>query len=130
MILNSPQGVVITQVVTAPQKQTRKTPVESSPFLFADMPAAAPLSERARLDRESQEFIEAVTTNGPLLLPTMAGRAVGVSQQRVHALIEEGKLTSVEFFGHKWVYLQELQNRQSAPKARGGRPRKVVSTAA
>lgn len=130
IILKSGEGVVITQVVTAPQTKTRKPLDESSPFLFADMPAAAPLNERARLERESKEFIEAVTTNGPLLLPSMAGRAVGVSPQRVSALIDEGKLSAVEFFGHRWVYLQQLQERQAAPRDKGGRPRKDVSSAA
>jgi hypothetical protein len=80
------------------------------------------LTERGKLERESEEFTKAVTDHGPLLLPTMAARAVGISQSRVHALMTDGKLASLDFFGHRWVYLHELQARQAQPKSKGGRP--------
>ena len=116
----------LSPVVTALSSDTRQSPEDPGQFLFADMPASAPLDSQARLERESEEFAIAVRDNGPLLLPAIAARVVGLSQQRVSALLDSGKLTAVEFFGHKWVYLRQLQARQAAPKHKGGRPLKIA----
>lgn len=129
VFLKSGKQGALSQVVTATHTP-KNLAQDPSPFLFADMPESAPLSERAKLESESKLFTEAVASNGPLLLPSMAARVVGVSQQRVSALVDEGKLAALNFFGHRWVYLHELQSRQAAPKNRGGRPRVRNTTAA
>lgn len=64
-----------------------------------------------------------------LLIQAQAAHLLGVSPQALQDLIERKRLRSWEFFGKTYVSARELAERQAAPKAKGGRPRKEAVAA-
>jgi hypothetical protein len=94
--------------------------VASHPWLI-EVPASA-LAKTARDDWES--YIADCHAEGGLLLPTTAARLLDVHRSRPFQLLDAGKLTRFEHFGHTWVSCRELKERLLAPVDRGGRPKK------
>ncbi len=109
--------------VQASHSQTNTPP--NSDYL-PGMPEAAPLSERATLERESRNYEEAISVHGPLVPPAIGGRLLNVTPQAVHTLMERGKLTRLEIFGNPWIPVFEIRARLNSPRDKGGRPRKTA----
>lgn len=54
------------------------------------------------------EWSEAIEKHGPLVLRSQVPLILDVSRQRVHALIDEGKLTVVHVRESQWVTVESL----------------------
>lgn len=95
-------------------------PPAAQPWLI-EVPAAA-LAKTAREDWEG--YIAACASEGGLLQPGTAAKLLDVHRSRPWQLIDGGKLTKFEHFGHTWVSCREIKERLLAPPDRGGRPKK------
>ena len=56
-----------------------------------------------------------------LVLAATAGKLLGVHRSRVYQLLDTGRLTRFEHFGHQWLSCGEIMQRLSEPPA-AGRP--------
>ena len=90
--------------------------------LLPGMPEPQPLSDRAILEREAENYEAAVSSHGPLVPPAIGGRLLNISPQAVHSLMDRGKLTRLELFGNPWVPVSEIRARLASPREKGGRP--------
>lgn len=90
--------------------------------LLPGMPEPEPLSERAILEREIENYEAAVSLHGVLVPPAVGGRLLNITPQAVHCLMDRGKLTRLELFGNPWVSVSEIRARLAAPREKGGRP--------
>lgn len=70
-----------------------------------------------------QEYQDDCEREKGLVLPSTAGKLLGVHRSRAYQLIEAGKLTEFNHFGHIWLSCTELMHRLSEPVDKGGRPR-------
>lgn len=61
--------------------------------------SAAPAKPRSRV----RQFVDATLKHGPLLTPTLVAEALGISRQRVHVLLDEGRIATVEVAGERYV---------------------------
>jgi hypothetical protein len=86
-----------------------------------EVPANA-LAKTAR--QEWEAYCTDATAEGGLLQPTTAARLLDVHRSRAFQLLDAGKLTRFEHFGHSWISCRELKDRLLAPVDRGGRPKK------
>jgi hypothetical protein len=86
---------------------------------------ALPKREKSRLGRlwdHFQEVRAAVKENGALLPQHYAADLLGLSRQRVHVLVNEGKLKSIEVGGLRYVTESSLVAWAQAERDKGGRP--------
>jgi hypothetical protein len=97
-------------------------PRVNEPWLI-EVPASV-LAKTARDEWES--YIADSTTEGGLLLPGTAAKLLDVHKSRPFQLLDAGKLTRFEHFGHTWISCRELKQRLLAPPDRGGRPKKAA----
>ena len=99
--------------------------VSEFPFV-ADMPKREK-SRLARLWDTFQQIREATNRHGCLLPQHYAADLLGVSRQRVHVLVNEGRLTSVEVAGVRYVTEDSLLAWATSERDKGGRPPSVPS---
>lgn len=93
---------------------------------FVGLPAATPSAD-VILKREIQEWSRVAAEWGPLVLPSIAANAVGISKERVSQLVSGGKINVWTFFAREWVSLPEVQfHVTTAHKRVGGRPKKAA----
>ncbi len=94
--------------------------------LLPGMPEPVKLSERDVLEREARNYEAAVSVHGPLVPPALGGRILRISPQGVQHLMKRGSLTRLDIFGTPWIPFNEVTSRLSAPRSKGGRPRKIA----
>jgi hypothetical protein len=90
------------------------------PWLM-EVPATV-LAKTARDDWES--YIADSAAEGGLLQPGTAAKLLDVHRSRPWQLLDAGKLTRFEHFGHTWVSCREIMERLTSPTPTG-RPKKV-----
>lgn len=66
-------------------------------FPFAQIDVVAPRRSALR------KFIDATLEHGPLAPQSMIAEAMGVSRQRVHQLVSEGRIATVTVNAHKLI---------------------------
>lgn len=72
-------------------------------------PKGRRLSPAQKLQRDIEEYQRVMTTEaGPLITQMVAARLLGVSKQRVFALVNGGRLRRWEFFCMPYVSLPEV----------------------
>jgi len=69
--------------------------------------------------------MDAIDQHGPLLTQVMASNVMQVSRQRVHQLVNDGKLASVEVNGTPMVPVAAVEA-WMAEETKAGRPRSVT----
>jgi hypothetical protein len=92
----------------------------AEPWLI-EVPSRA-LAKTARDDWES--YIADSVAEGGLLQPATAARLLDVHKSRPFQLLDSGKLTRFEHFGHSWVSCREIKDRLLSPPP-AGRPKKA-----
>jgi len=91
---------------------------------------AMPKREKSRLARVWEQFQlvrEAVRIHGALIPQSYAKTLLDLSKQRVHQLVNEGKLTSIDLGGVRYVTEKSILAWAEA-EHKTGRPVKVPST--
>ncbi len=56
-----------------------------------------------------RQWLDATDKHGPLLTPVLAAAAAALSRQRIHTLINEGRLATVEVGEHRMVPVAALE---------------------
>jgi hypothetical protein len=80
---------------------------------------------------ELKRFRDLCKEHEGLTSPFFAKIALGVSKQRVHELMKNGKLPSFEILGKTFIACDVLESFCKVERHdRGGRPRKIVEVAA
>ncbi len=59
-----------------------------------------------------------------LLLPSIAARLVGVTNQRIRQLLDDGSFTKFEHLDKTWLSRRELSAWVHSERDKGGRPKK------
>lgn len=77
---------------------------------------------RKTIREEWQAYSDDSEEQKGLVLASVAGKLLGVHRSRAYQLLEAGKLTRFEHFGHVWLSCIELMQRLSEPVDKGGRP--------
>jgi hypothetical protein len=72
------------------------------------------------------EYIEAHNEHGPLLSQALVAGALKVSRQRVHQLVEKGRIAIIEVGGHRFVPAAVL-NLFLTHYRRGERPTEITA---
>src|SRR5262245_40335122 len=75
------------------------------------MPPAAPAPRPGTLEAHKAEwrrFFKLVKQHEGLCLPIAAMAALGVSKQRVHQLMDEGRLVNYTVFGKRYIACDQL----------------------
>jgi hypothetical protein len=70
-----------------------------------------------------QDYTSDCEAEKGLVMPSTASKLLGVHRSRVYQLLQAGKLTEFDHFGHRWLSCTELMHRLSEPADKGGRPR-------
>lgn len=91
------------------------------PFL-ADVPKAP--SKLQRVLEVSKKLSKAIDVHGDLVPRDIVAKVVGISRQRVHQLVEEGKITQVDIDGYLFVTQASLVEWVKEER-KGGRPPKI-----
>jgi hypothetical protein len=99
------------------------TAVEQS--LFPDMPVAAPTKQRNKWD-EIKEIAELSRKHGQLLPQMFASPILGVTSERVFALVQENRFRTWQFLGKTWLCEDDLLAYGQSDR-RAGRPKKERS---
>jgi hypothetical protein len=86
--------------------------------LFPGLAAVAPKRSKFR------QFMDAFEKHGPLLTQVMASNVMGVSRSRVHQLVHNGKLASVDVAGDLMVPVAAVELWLAEDVDVGGRPKK------
>ncbi len=73
-----------------------------------------------------KDFIKLSKEEGGLLLPYQAALVLDVSRVRIFQLLDAGLLASWDFFGQRYLSVQQLQARRDAD-VKGGRPKKTLA---
>lgn len=72
-------------------------------------PAGVKLSRKEKLKRDIEEYTRAMQGEaGPLIIRSVAADVLGLSTQRVHQLVDAGRLRIWEYFDVKYVSLPEV----------------------
>ncbi len=74
------------------------------------------------LREEWQAYSDDSEQQKGLVLASIAGKLLGVHKSRVYQLLDSGRLTRFEHFGHQWLSAGEIMDRLSEPRSLGGRP--------
>ncbi len=83
-----------------------------------------PASSTAKSARQEWEaYMTTSLAEGGLLQPSTAARLLDVHKSRAFQLLDAGKLTRFEHFGHSWVSCREIKERLLSPTPTG-RPKK------
>jgi len=90
--------------------------------LFPNIAAHAP--KRSKF----AQVMGAIEQHGPLLSQVMASYVMGVSRQRVHELVHNGKLASVEVANQLLVPVAAIEFWLAEEEDKGGRPKAVTLT--
>jgi hypothetical protein len=69
-----------------------------------------------------RKFLDATAEHGTLMTQALCAPVMGVSKQRVHQLVESGKLAVVDIDGKRFIPVTALDLWLSEEKDRGGRP--------
>ena len=91
------------------------------PVTSLDVPAARTNEPFPLSPANVETLLEVVRREGELLTFTQAGRALGVSHQRVSFLVAGGTLPCVEVLGHPYIPARAVEARKAAG-VRNGRP--------
>lgn len=99
----------------------------------AEFPFTSELPKRQRTRLQSlwdqlSEIRAVVESKGMLIPASMAAKVLGVSRQRVHDLIKEGRLENVEMNGHNFITEASVVDYAKSER-KAGRPVKGVQTA-
>jgi len=73
---------------------------------FFDFPVIAEKAKRRGL---FAQYLEATEENGPMVPVPMVASALGVSRQRVHVLLNQGRIASVRLCGRDYIPLASLE---------------------
>ncbi len=76
---------------------------------------------RKTIRQEWQAYSSDSESEKGLVLASTASKLLGVHRSRAYQLINSGRLTRFEHFGHQWLSCSELMERLSDPP-RTGRP--------
>ncbi len=101
--------------------------IAASEFPFVD---ALPRREKAAVKTAVDvlnDWREATRLHGSLVPTSMVAAVLNVSKQRVHQLIQHGRLVTVVFGGHNYVTELSLNDLASSER-KSGRPFKVAGT--
>ncbi len=74
------------------------------------------------LREEWQAYSDDSEQQKGLVLASIAGKLLGVHKSRVYQLLDTGRLTRFEHFGHQWLSAGEIMDRLT-DKPKSGRPR-------
>jgi hypothetical protein len=108
-------------------RRTKKHPLEEQE-LPGMPPKSKKLSAAQKMQREIEEYAFAMQGEaGPLVIRSVAARVLGLSTQRVHQLVDAGRLRTWDFFDATYVSLPDVLAFQTAPRSLGGRPRKEAA---
>jgi hypothetical protein len=77
------------------------------------------LEEKAKKRSFLREFLDAIDMHGPMVARAHIPIVLDLSRQRVHQLIDEGRLGTVHIRGHDYVPLASLQNFLSEERKTG-----------
>lgn len=97
-------------------------------YLF-DMPQPEKLSGGQILRAELARYKAFSQEHDGAIYPAQAAVAMGVSNQRVLEMIEQGQLTHMVFFNRKVVSAKQVLARMDGLKGKPGRLKKAVSLA-
>lgn len=92
-------------------------------FPFVDRLPKREQSKLSRIWAHFEELLKLRAKHGALIPPNVAAEMLGVSYQRVHQLIQEGRLERVNFLGHGTVTEVSIREYAKANRGKGGRPR-------
>lgn len=67
------------------------------------------IEEKIRKRSFVREFIEAVLEHGPLVPRELVAQGIGVSRQRVHQLLEKGRMVEIVIGGRHFVTAASLE---------------------
>lgn len=96
---------------------------EKSMKLTREQSTLFPLLEsRSKSKTVFREWLEAVDKHGPLMTPTMAAVALALSRQRVHMLINENRIATVQVGDDRLVPLAALERFMSKERPNGRPP--------
>nr|CRY97196.1 hypothetical protein [uncultured prokaryote] len=76
---------------------------------------------RKTLREEWQAYSDDSEREKGLVLASIAGKLLGVHKSRVYQLLDSGRLTRFEHFGHQWLSAGEIMDRLTE-QPRAGRP--------
>jgi len=79
------------------------------------------VEQRAQKRGFLREFVQAVEKHGPLVFRASVHLILDVSRQRVHQLVEQGRIATVEIRGHQYVPVASLEA-YFADERKDGRP--------
>lgn len=72
-------------------------------------PREAKLTRKEKMKRDIEEYTRAMQGEaGPLIIRSVAADVLGLSTQRVHQLVDAGRLRIWEYFDVKFVSLPEV----------------------
>lgn len=82
-----------------------------------------------------RQLVDATNTHGPLATPAMVAAALGVSRQRIHQLIEQGRLATVNVGSERMIPAVALDSYWTDERKNGRPPKspqlsKLVGTLA
>jgi hypothetical protein len=70
-----------------------------------------------------RQWIDSTMVHGPLLTPAQAAAHLVVTRARVNQLLNEDRIAAVDVAGKRYVAVSALENFQTEPLNRGGRPK-------
>jgi len=70
-----------------------------------------------------RQWLEATKNHGPLMTSFLAASALGVSRQRVHQFVQEGRLATVDVTGQRMIPAASLDLFMSEERGRGVQPK-------
>jgi hypothetical protein len=95
--------------------------MESQPELFPVITATTPKKSVIR------QFLDAADLHGPLLPASLIPEVLGLSRQRIHQLVQLGKLPAVQVNNRAFVPAAALEFYLGKSKDLGGRPSKLAA---
>jgi excisionase family DNA binding protein len=79
------------------------------------------LANEAPPKSKFRQWMDAWATHGPLLTPTLAASALNISRQRVHQLVEKGRIESLEVAGERLIPSTAIEKFLAAERGPGFR---------
>lgn len=77
---------------------------------------------RVKARSRVRQFIDATFQHGPLLTPSLAAEALGISRQRLHVLINADRIATIDVAGERFVPASAVDLFKAEPARHGGRP--------
>lgn len=89
--------------------RTRNLPGVEATFDIDQAELFPNIEQKHRKRSAFGEMYRAIKEHGTLCPPTMVAAALGLSRQRVHVLVNQGRIATVEINGRRWVPLAALE---------------------